>query len=93
MDALRTVGAAEDVPLILEQPKLKAHGDLATPVALGLAKQLGKNPMAVAEAIVEAARFPRDIIASVDVVKPGFINFTFAPPVLRKNLLEILSLA
>ena len=47
-------------------------GDFATNVALQLAKQIGKNPREVAEAIKN--ELTHDVIAGVDVAGPGFLN-------------------
>lgn len=91
MEALRSLGIAEDVPLVLEQPKQESHGDLATPIALTLAKRLRKNPLEIAAQVAKAAVFPPGIIESIEVAKPGFINLTFASDVLQSNLVEILS--
>jgi arginyl-tRNA synthetase len=46
--------------------------------ALALAKQIGKNPREVAEAVV-ATGLLADVCSSVEVAGPGFINLTFTP--------------
>jgi arginyl-tRNA synthetase len=48
--ALAGVGAG-GVAVVLERPKVEAHGDVATNVALQTAKSLKKNPREVATAI------------------------------------------
>lgn len=93
MEALRAMGAAEDTPLVLEQPKQESHGDLATPIALTLAKQLKKNPMEIAEKIAGTVSFPAGLVESIDVAKPGFINLTLSAAVLRSQLFDIIALA
>lgn len=60
--------------VILQRPRLKEHGDIASPIALGLAKTLRKNPMEVAERIAGHLSFPEGMIGSIDVARPGFIN-------------------
>jgi len=52
-----------------------AHGDLATNLALVLAKPLKKKPRAVAEALVQALELPQGVVERIDVAGPGFINF------------------
>ncbi|HYL55678.1 MAG TPA: arginine--tRNA ligase [Gemmatimonadales bacterium] len=52
-----------------------AHGDLATNLALVLAKPLRKKPRAVAEALVQALRLPQGLVERVEIAGPGFINF------------------
>jgi arginyl-tRNA synthetase len=55
-----------------ERPKRAEHGDWATNVALVAAG--GSNPRAVAAALVERLP-PSDLIESVEVAGPGFLNF------------------
>ncbi|MGB9376705.1 MAG: arginine--tRNA ligase [Mycobacteriales bacterium] len=68
-----------DVParVSVERPKVRAHGDYATNVALVLAKAAGRPPREVAELIAERLR-TRDGISGVDVAGPGFLNLTLA---------------
>src|ERR1700723_188491 len=63
---------------VVEPPRDAAHGDMATNAAMVLAKEAKTKPRDLAEAI--AARLRRDdLIASVDVAGPGFINLTLKP--------------
>jgi len=69
------------VAVVLERPKVEAHGDIACTVALQVAKHLKKNPREVAAAIVDALRVNpggRDLIESVEIAGPGFINLRIA---------------
>ena len=66
-------------PLFLSVPKELEHGDLATNVAMMLARGEGKPPRAVAETIVRNIDDPGKILAEVTIAGPGFINFRFAP--------------
>lgn len=75
--------APED--LSLELPGDISHGDYASGVALKYAKQAGKNPRALAEALV-AHMGAIDGISSVEIAGPGFINFKIAPAVLWEHL-------
>jgi arginyl-tRNA synthetase len=71
---------AVEVPgdILLEHPKRPEHGDWATNLALALAKQAGADPRDVASVIVE--RLPEsELIASVEVAGPGFLNFRLSP--------------
>src|SRR6202041_2705743 len=64
--------------VVVEPPRDAAHGDMATNAAMVLAKEAKAKPRDLAEAI--AARLRRDdLIASVDVAGPGFINLTLKP--------------
>jgi arginyl-tRNA synthetase len=66
-------------PLFLSVPKEAEHGDLASNVALMLARGEGKPPRAVAETIVRHIDDRDGILADVSIAGPGFINFRFAP--------------
>ncbi|MBI4525104.1 MAG: arginine--tRNA ligase [Deltaproteobacteria bacterium] len=65
-------------PLVLEAPKQKEFGDLASNVALVWAKKQKKSPRAVAEEILRNLEDPGGILEKVDVAGPGFLNFTFS---------------
>lgn len=56
-----------------ERPRNREHGDWATNVALVAAKGKG-DPRSVAHAIAEAME-PSDLVDSVEVAGPGFLNF------------------
>jgi arginyl-tRNA synthetase len=58
-------------------------GDFATNIALQLAKQLGKNPREVAEAIVDKLK-NLPILTDVQVAGPGFINLKLTDETLAK---------
>ncbi|MFY2568119.1 arginine--tRNA ligase [Achromobacter ruhlandii] len=63
--------------VLLERPKVAAHGDVATNVAMQLAKPAKRNPRELAHAIVEALlALPgaRDLVESAEIAGPGFIN-------------------
>lgn len=68
--------SAEDAPdVALERPRDEKNGDWASTVALRSAKIAGANPRSIAEAILK--NIPdNDVIKSIDVAGPGFINFT-----------------
>jgi arginyl-tRNA synthetase len=83
--------AATDVPVVLERPKLKEHGDVATPIALTMARVAKKNPMEIAERIARELQFPDGEVAGVDVAKPGYINLRVSRDRLMNNVREIVS--
>jgi arginyl-tRNA synthetase len=66
-------------PLLLEPPKQKELGDLATNVALIWAKEQRKSPPAIAGAILKNLEDPDGILARAEVAGPGFLNFSFSP--------------
>src|SRR6202522_315996 len=61
--------------VVVEPPRDAAHGDMATNAAMVLAKEAKAKPRDLAEAIAARLRSD-DLIASVDVAGPGFINLT-----------------
>jgi arginyl-tRNA synthetase len=72
--------------VVVEPPRDAAHGDMATNAAMVLAKEAKAKPRDLAEQIASRLRAD-DLIASVDVAGPGFINLTLKasvwPDVLR----------
>ncbi len=64
--------------IILERPKVAAHGDIATNVAMQLAKPAKRNPRELAQEIVDALMADpaaRAVISTAELAGPGFINF------------------
>ena len=74
----------QDVSVECSRPDPK-FGDLATNVALQLAKPLGKNPHEIAEQIAEKLRGEADF-AEVSVAGPGFINIRLSDSALLESL-------
>ncbi len=73
----------------VDPPKEAGHGDLATNVAMVLAKPSGKNPKALATLMLEPLRNLEDV-NHVEIAGPGFINLTLKPDFWRRQLLDIL---
>ena len=85
-----SLGAPEAV-VELETPREKTHGDLATNLALLLAKPLKASPRRIAERIVAALALPPGLVASVEIAGPGFINFRLASDQLAGILRTIIA--
>ncbi len=62
----------------VEPPRDPTHGDIATNAAMVLAKDAGRKPRDLAEAIAAQLRGD-ELVAKVDVAGPGFINLTLKP--------------
>ena len=75
--------------ITLDTPREKSHGDLATTLAMTLAKPESKPPRKIAEIIVANIQDEDGIIAKTEIAGPGFINFTFKQDRWRKTLFEI----
>ena len=77
--------------VVVEPPRDAAHGDMATNAAMVLAREAKAKPRDLAEQIAAKLRAD-DLIASVDIAGPGFINLTLKasvwPDVLRTVLRE-----
>ncbi|MDO5328520.1 MAG: arginine--tRNA ligase [Coriobacteriia bacterium] len=71
--ALSNAGFDSNVDIGLERPKDESNGDFASTVAMRMAKSEHKAPRQIAEAIVD--NFPENnIVESIDIAGPGFIN-------------------
>src|SRR5690242_10470130 len=79
----------------LERPRDPAHGDVATNLALALAKPLKQQPRAVAESLVKALQplLPPGLVERIEIAGPGFINFFLKPAQLAGVLPEVLAQA
>ncbi|MGH7786040.1 MAG: arginine--tRNA ligase [Candidatus Binatia bacterium] len=66
-------------PLSFEVPREAAFGDLASPVALGLARSERQAPLKIAQTILAHFEDPDGIIANVEIAGPGYLNFRFSP--------------
>jgi len=74
----------------VERTRDRAYGDLATNLAMTLAKAARCKPRELAERIVAA--LPESAqIARIDIAGPGFINFFLAPTAYRQVIADILS--
>ena len=77
--------------IVFDKPKVAAHGDLTTNIAMVLAKSVGKNPRVVAQTIVDKIVLDNSILSSVEIAGPGFINFRFANNYVVESSKNILS--
>ncbi|HUI97895.1 MAG TPA: arginine--tRNA ligase, partial [Xanthobacteraceae bacterium] len=64
--------------IVVEPPRDPSHGDMATNAAMVLAKEAGKKPRELAQAIAHGLAAD-DLVQTVDVAGPGFINLTLEP--------------
>ncbi len=69
---------APDADFVVERPRDGGHGDLATNLAMVLARPLRASPRALAERILEALDLPDGLVTRTEVAGPGFINFWLA---------------
>jgi len=83
-------GALEGAAWVIERPKRPEHGDLATNVALAIAKRAGKPPRVLADALVRALASD-DVVASAQVAGPGFVNLRLHPRAFQAEVAAVLS--
>ena len=92
--ALEKLSPGAGVKAVFESPKVAAHGDLATTVAMQLAKPLKLNPRQLAEKLrlelLEMPQFAR-WVQTVDIAGPGFINITLKAAAKQQIVHDILT--
>lgn len=75
--------------ITLDTPRDKGHGDLATTLALTLAKPESKPPRKIAEVIVGNIEDRDGILEKTEIAGPGFINFSFKQDRWKQTLFDI----
>ncbi len=75
--------------ITLDAPRGKMHGDLATTLAMTMAKQESKPPRKIAEIIINNIRDEEGIIEKTEIAGPGFINFFLSQDRWKKTLFDI----
>lgn len=87
--ALQELFDVSGIEISVDHPKELAHGDYMTNVALVVARQIGKNPKEVADALAAYLDSHKGSdIESVSVAGPGFINITLARSVFVDGIAE-----
>ena len=81
---------AQAVEVEFQTPNDPSHGDLATNVALQLARPLKRAPRQIAEGIVAHWEPDPSRVSGLEVAGPGFINVRFASAHLADGLAQIL---
>ncbi|MGD9571980.1 MAG: arginine--tRNA ligase, partial [Thermoleophilia bacterium] len=78
--AATAVAGAAPPAVPLAPPASPEMGDIATPVAMAMAKAARRPPREIAEAVVARLREDApDWLAGAEVAGPGFINLTLSP--------------
>jgi arginyl-tRNA synthetase len=75
--------------VVVEPPRDASHGDMATNAAMVLAREAKAKPRDLADQIAAKLRAD-ELIASVDVAGPGFINLTLRPKAWANELHALL---
>lgn len=79
----------EDGLVMLEIPNNPEMGDYSTNIAMRLTKRVGKNPREIAGVIVEKLE-DNEMVESISVAGPGFINFVMKPAVLGSVVNDVI---
>ena len=82
---------AGDAEVKLERPRDSAHGDVATNVAMTLARVLKRPPCDIAEEIVSRLDLESAGLESAEIAGPGFLNFRLASAAVGSVVEDILS--
>ncbi|HEY1311404.1 MAG TPA: arginine--tRNA ligase [Pseudolabrys sp.] len=86
------LGADADLArVVVEPPRDPTHGDMATNAAMVLAKDAGKKPRELADAIAENLRAD-DLVTKAEVAGAGFINLTLRPQLWGEELRVVLAM-
>jgi len=81
----------EELPsFVLEEPREKQRGDLATNLAMVLAKQAKRSPRDIAAALIKHLKTSETWIESSEIAGAGFINFRLNPAWLTGVIGEVL---
>ncbi|MGH7518738.1 MAG: arginine--tRNA ligase [Gemmatimonadales bacterium] len=85
-----SVLGGDGIDFVLERPRDAGHGDLATNLALVLAKPQKAKPRDVAARVLSELRLPVSVISKTEIAGPGFINFWLAQDALADSVQRIL---
>jgi len=89
--AARSIGAPDEIDPLLERPRETSHGDLATNLALILAKPLRSKPRDVAERLRDAMKLDSAGVSRIEIAGPGFMNFWIDTGRIASGLGQIIS--
>jgi arginyl-tRNA synthetase len=81
---------ADGLEFVLERPRDAGHGDLATNLAMLLARRERTKPRDMAERVVSELRLSPSLVSKVEIAGPGFINFWLAENQLAAAVAAIL---
>lgn len=89
LDVLDALGVP-DARVQLERPRDPTHGDVASNVAMTLAKRLGRPPRDIASEIADRIDLEAAGLDAVEIAGPGFLNFRLATAAVGSALTDIL---
>lgn len=87
-----TLAPGVDPKITLERPKVADHGDVATNLAMQIAKAAGKPPRELAQRIMDLLgenEQVKPLVHAMEIAGPGFINFRLSQAALVAVLDEV----
>jgi arginyl-tRNA synthetase len=90
-------GDSPAIEVEVERPSHPEYGDLATNLAMKLARPYRRAPLAIAQALADelarvgAERAGEGLVAETSVAAPGFLNIRLADPALERTIDAILT--
>ncbi len=88
--ALKSLGVPESIVPSFEKPRIAAHGDLTTNVAMMAAKQMHENSRQLAQKILDNLKLDTTLVDKAEIAGPGFINFHFTDKYYQDQLAKII---
>jgi arginyl-tRNA synthetase len=82
---------ADGIEFVLERPRDAGHGDLATNLAMVLARRERANPRKIAERVLAELRLVPEVVSRTEIAGPGFINFWLAQDQLAQSYERIVA--
>jgi len=89
-EALKDLNIDNIPDIEVEIPKDESHGNVATNIAMNLARPLKKAPKKIAEDILSRIKKTPGPFEKVEIAGPGFINFTYKKEYYIEKLEELL---
>ena len=90
--ALPALAAADRPPVEVERPAHPEHGDIATNLALKLARPYRRPPLQIAEVLADRLRAASGgLIASAETAPPGFVNLRLADRALEETVAAVVA--
>ncbi len=89
LPGLTEAGDATALTPEIERTRDRQHGDYACNIAMRLAKPLRQKPRDIAQSIIDLIP-ASELVESVDIAGPGFINFHLSPAAFHGELNSIL---
>jgi arginyl-tRNA synthetase len=77
------------VPVQLDRPRNPEHGDIASNLAMTLARRLSRSPRDIAQQIIDSIDLEAAGLDSAAIAGPGFINFRLANRSIHDELIAI----